>query len=142
MSRHTILIVEDDPGAAESFVPMLGACGYEVRVAVDGKAGVAELAKCDPAALIVDLHLPDVDGVTFVRRLRESVNHRHLPVAIVTGDYLLEDRVAVELTALGAGLYFKPLWEDDLVDIVRRLIGSGAENFDESGKIRTSLAPI
>lgn len=45
-----------------------------------------------------------------------------MPVAVVTADYLVDERVTRELQVLGAQLYFKPLWEEDLIRIVRDLL--------------------
>jgi DNA-binding response OmpR family regulator len=139
MSGCSILIVEDDPGAAEAFVPMLTAHGYEVRIAVDAEAGFREVARCKPTVLLVDLHLPVVDGVEFLRLLRRSTDHVDLPVAMMTGDYLVDDAVTNELQALGAPLYFKPLWEEDLVGAIQRLVQRSAD-FSSScrGKVRTA----
>jgi len=49
-------------------------------------------------------------------------DQRATPVAIVTGDYLLDDSVSTELRELGAELRFKPLWLDDLVGLARTLL--------------------
>ena len=122
----TILIVDDDPGAAEAFGPMLRAHGYHVRVAGDAESGLRELERSRPAAILVDLHLPTVDGVEFLTRLRASSRHARIPVAVVTGDYLVGDHVMERLQALGAQLFLKPLWEDDLNRIVRDLIRTGS----------------
>jgi hypothetical protein len=46
---------------------------------------------------------------------------------MMTADYLLDDHVTAELHALGVPLYFNPLWEEDLVEIVRRLLGRPVE---------------
>jgi DNA-binding response OmpR family regulator len=63
-----------------------------------------------------------VDGLGFLRRLREQTNQRDTPVAIVTGDYFLDDSVSAELRQLGAELKFKPLWLEDLVGLARTLL--------------------
>ena len=47
---------------------------------------------------------------------------RDTPVAIVTGDYFLDDKVSSELRELGAELKFKPLWLEDLVGLARNLL--------------------
>jgi CheY-like chemotaxis protein len=141
MSGCSILIVEDDREAADVFVPMLSPYGYDVRIAADAEAGFREMCLRPPAALLVDLHLPVVDGLAFLRRLRQSAEHRHVPAAILTGDYLLDDAVTRELAALDADLYFKPVWEEDLLDIVRRLVASAAEFSVDRGIIPTSARP-
>ncbi len=117
-----ILIVEDDPGAVEAFEYMLTAEGYRVRVAVDAPSALAEVERAAPAAVLLDLHLPITDGLELLRRLRATARHAHLPIAVVTGDYFLEERVARELERLGTRIFFKPLWEEDLMGIVRGLL--------------------
>ena len=118
----SILIVEDDPGAVEAFEYMLKAEGYGVRVALDAQSGLAELERAAPAAVLLDLRLPTTDGLEFLRRLRATVPHAHIPVAVVTGDYFVEERVARELERLGAQIHFKPLWEEDVMRIVHDLL--------------------
>jgi CheY-like chemotaxis protein len=66
--------------------------------------------------------MPLMDGVTLVRRLRSDIMLSRTPVAIITGDYAVDAMTARELSTLGAGLYFKPLWLVDLVGIVRQLL--------------------
>ena len=118
----SILVVEDDPGALEVFKHMLQAGGYSVRVALDAESGLTELARAVPAAVLLDLRLPTVDGLEFLRRLRATSTHGPVPVAVVTGDLFLEDRVARELETLGAQIHFKPLWEEDVMRIVQNLL--------------------
>ena len=118
----SILIVEDDPDAVEAFAHMLKAEGYGVRVAPDAQSAFVEIERAVPAAVVLDLHLPITDGLEVLRRLRATASQAHIPVAVVTGDYLVDERVARELQVLGAQLYFKPLWEEDLIHIVRDLL--------------------
>ena len=66
--------------------------------------------------------MPLVDGLGFLRRLRAFDDQRDTPVAIVTGDYFLDDTVSNELQELGAELRFKPLWLEDLVGLARTLL--------------------
>ena len=75
-----------------------------------------------PDAIIVDLRLPDLDGLDFLRRLRGRDETRHTPVAIVTGDYLFGGEKAAELEQLGAVVHFKPLWIEDLARLVHGLL--------------------
>ncbi len=127
MSGYSVLIVEDDPGAADVFVPVLARHGYEPRVEMNAEAGLQELQRRKPSALLVDLHLPVVDGLEFLRRVRSHAHLADIPVAVMTGDYLVDDRVTGELQSLGVPLYFKPLWEEDLVAIVEGLFASAGE---------------
>jgi len=104
-----------------SFGPLLKEHRYAARAACDANAAFDDIERGAPAAILLDLHLPIVDGLEFLRRLRSS-RHAAIPVAMMTGDYLIDDRIADELRTLGARLYFKPLWEEDLVQIVAELL--------------------
>ena len=117
-----ILIVDDDEGVTQTFARMLRLEGYAVRTAMSAENGLREAAEGHPDAIILDLRMPLVDGLGFLRRLRQHEGDRATPVAIVTGDYFLEDEVSDELRSLGAELRFKPLWLEDLVGLARNLL--------------------
>jgi len=121
----TILIIDDDEGVTETFARMLRLEGYRVRTAFTAENGLQEAVATHPDAIILDLRMPLVDGLGFLRRLREhesQESQRETPVAIVTGDYFLEDAISSELRELGAELRFKPLWLEDLVGLARNLL--------------------
>jgi DNA-binding response OmpR family regulator len=117
-----ILIVDDDEGVTQTFARMLRLEGYQVRTAVSAETGLREAEQNHPDAIILDLRMPLIDGLGFLRRLRAQDDHRAIPVAIVTGDYFLDDSVSNELKELGAELRFKPLWLEDLVGLARNLL--------------------
>jgi DNA-binding response OmpR family regulator len=117
-----ILIVDDDEGVTQTFARMLRLEGYQVRTAVSAETGLREAEQSHPDAIILDLRMPLVDGLGFLRRLRARDDQRTTPVAIVTGDYFLDDSVSTELRELGAELRFKPLWLEDLVGLARNLL--------------------
>jgi CheY-like chemotaxis protein len=101
---------------------MLQAQGHEVLMADDGEAALLKVAADRPDAVLVDLRMPRMDGVTFLRRLRAREGPRPMPVAIMTGDFSLSDESALELQSLGSKLYFKPVWLEDLLHIVEQLL--------------------
>ena len=117
-----ILIVDDDEGVTQTFARMLRLEGYDVRTAMNAEMGLQEAEQSHPDAIILDLRMPLVDGLGFLRRLRAHAGQRNTPVAIVTGDYFLDDSVSSELQQLGAELKFKPLWLEDLVGLARTLL--------------------
>jgi DNA-binding response OmpR family regulator len=120
--NSTILIVDDDEGVTQTFARMLKLEGFHVRTAINAESGLKVANESQPNAIILDLRMPLVDGLGFLRRLRSQDDQRATPVAIVTGDYFLEDSVANELRELGAELRFKPLWLEDLVGLARNLL--------------------
>lgn len=121
-SFATILIVDDDEGVTQTFARMLKLEGFEVRTAMNAETGLVEAQEVRPDAIILDLRMPLVDGLGFLRRLRAQDDQRQTPVAIVTGDYFLDDNVSAEIRQLGAELKFKPLWLEDLVGLARTLL--------------------
>lgn len=120
--KATILIVDDDEGVTTTFARMLRLEGFEVCTAMNGEMGLREASLCRPDAIILDLRMPLVDGTRFLRRLRANDELRTIPVAIVTGDYFLDEELSTELRELGAEVKFKPLWLEDLVDLARNLL--------------------
>ena len=121
-STSKILIVDDDEGVTQTFARMLRLEGYQVRTAVSAEKGLEEAEQSHPDAIILDLRMPLIDGLGFLRRLRAFEEHSTTPVAIVTGDYFLDDSISNELRELGAELRYKPLWLEDLVGLARNLL--------------------
>jgi DNA-binding response OmpR family regulator len=124
IARASVVVIDDDVAVDESFGQMLGDAGYATHVEADCRSGLEYLRTASPSVLILDLHLPDGTGLECLRRVRAWPRHRNLPVAILTGDYFLEEEIARELNILGARIYFKPVWEEDLLRIVRELLSA------------------
>src|SRR5688572_33285146 len=123
-ATRTILIVDDDPSVTETFERMLRLEGYHVVTALSAEAGLNQALRSRPHAVILDLRMPLVDGLQFLRTLRSKDELSKMPVAIVTGDYFLDDAVSRELRSLGAEVRFKPLWLEDLLALARNLLKS------------------
>jgi CheY-like chemotaxis protein len=119
--RATVLVVDDDEGVTETFARALRLEGYLVRTARDAATGLHE-ASAGPDAILVDLRMPLMDGLGFLHRLRQQDPGRSTPVAIVTGDYFIDDEIATELEGLGATLRFKPIWLEDVVKLTHKLL--------------------
>ena len=70
MALTKILIVDDDEGVTQTFARMLRLEGYQVRTAMNAETGLREAEHSRPDAIILDLRMPLVDGLGFLRRLR------------------------------------------------------------------------
>jgi DNA-binding response OmpR family regulator len=121
-SRGRVLIVDDDQSTAETFARMLRLEGHDVRTAPDAKTGLAAAHAYAPDAIIVDFRMPLMDGLGFISRFRAEEGDRMTAIAMVTGDYFLDDRITTELDKLGILLRFKPLWLDDLCTLAGALL--------------------
>jgi DNA-binding response OmpR family regulator len=124
MTPNKVLIIDDDEAVTETFARMLRLEGHEVRTALDAESGLREARTEAPDAIILDLRMPLINGLGFLYRLRAQERYQDTPVAIVTGDYCLDDSITRELGELGAQLHFKPLWLEDLVDLARALLAT------------------
>ena len=111
-SGPSILVIEDDPGAVRLLRAYLEGEGYEVEVATEGEAGIAAARASAPAAIILDVLLPGIDGWEVLRRLKADPGTRDTPVVVVT--VVDERNVAM---SLGAVDYFlKPVRPEALLD--------------------------
>jgi len=121
-AARPILIVDDDSAVAETFSRMLRLEGYEVVTALDPEEGLQLAESRRPSAIILDMRMPIINGLQFLRKVRATPTLADVPVAIVTGDYFMGEPVIDELKALGAAVRFKPLWLEDLVALARGLV--------------------
>ncbi len=117
-----LLIIDDDVSVADTFSRMLRLEGYEVWSALSAQDGLLLAQTHAPHAVILDLRMPAASGLQFLRSLRRIPALVKTPVAIVTGDYYLDEAQVAEIRDLGAELRFKPLWLDELVRLARELL--------------------
>ena len=129
-----VLIIDDDVAVTQTFASMLRLEGHEVRTALDAEAGLNQARIEHPDAIIVDLRMPLINGLGFLYRLRADERYQETPVAIVTGDYTVDDSLSRELEELGARLHFKPLWLEDLVDLTHGLLGADRAPRSDRGR--------
>jgi two-component system response regulator PrrA len=123
-ATRTILIVDDDRAVADTFARMLKLEGFNVATAVNAETGLELADSVRPNAIILDLRMPIINGLQFLRHIRSKTHLQEVPVAIVTGDYFLGETTAAELKSLGASVRFKPLWLEDLVALARTLLST------------------
>lgn len=118
-----ILIIDDDEAVSRTLARMLTLEGHAVVRVETAPEGLSQAAAEPPDAVILDMRMPAMGGLEFLRRLRADDRLRTLPVGIITGDYFLGDDILAEITALGATVRYKPVWMDDLSALTRELLG-------------------
>lgn len=84
MKNIRILIIDSDLEYAESNRKILEAAGYDVEIAQTGKQGLEAVRKDAPDLVILDAMLPDINGLSVCRELKEDARHEALPVLVVT----------------------------------------------------------
>ena len=113
-----ILLIEDDPRLAEMVSEYLGEAGFRVAVAAEGRAGLERLAREPYDALVLDLMLPDMDGLEVCRQLRATST---TPVLMLTARGDAMDRVVG--LEMGADDYLpKPFEPRELLARLRAIL--------------------
>ena len=123
-ATRTILIVDDDRSVADTFARMLKLEGFSVVTALTAESGLELADNVRPDAIILDMRMPIINGLQFLRTVRSRPHLVDIPVAIVTGDYFLAEPIQLELKSLGASIRFKPLWLEDLIALARTLVSA------------------
>lgn len=114
-----LLVVEDDPQVRAMLARALGYEGFDVTTAATAEAAMAELRAADPELMLLDLLLPDEDGMDVCRRLRAA--GEHIPILMLTARDTVSDRI--EGLEAGADDYLvKPFSTAELVARVRALL--------------------
>jgi two-component system response regulator MprA len=111
--------VEDDPQVRAMLTRALGYEGFEVAAAADAGSALAELRAARPDLMLLDLLLPDRDGVDVCRQLREAGDH--VPILMLTARDTVSDRVA-GLEAGADDYLVKPFSTAELVARIRALL--------------------
>ncbi len=114
-----ILVVDDDPAVSASLDRALRLEGYDVDLSPDGAAALRALAVAAPDAVVLDLGLPDLDGLEVCRRLRATGDDT--PVLILTARDAVDDRVQ-GLDAGADDYLVKPFALSELLARLRALL--------------------
>ncbi|OII60895.1 DNA-binding response regulator [Streptomyces sp. CC53] len=114
-----VLVVDDEASLAELLSLALRYEGWEVRSAEDGAGALRTARDFRPDAVVLDVMLPDMDGLSVLRRLRQE--HADVPVLFLTAKDSVEDRIA-GLTAGGDDYVTKPFSLEEVVARLRGLI--------------------
>jgi len=112
-----VLVVDDEPSLAELLASVLRYEGWEIQTASDGSGAVRTAREFRPDAVVLDIMLPDFDGLEVLRRVRAELPH--VCVLFLTARDAVEDRVA-GITAGGDDYVTKPF---SLEEVLARLRG-------------------
>ena len=114
-----VLVVDDETSLTDLLQMALRYEGWEIKTAADGSSAIATARDFRPDAIVLDIMLPDIDGLQVLQRLRADGND--VPVLFLTAKDALDDRIA-GLTAGGDDYVTKPFSLEEVVARLRGLI--------------------
>jgi len=136
--ESVVLVIEDDAQIRRFLRATLGNHGYRLFEATTGEAGLVEAATRQPDIVILDLGLPDIDGLDVIRRLREWTA---LPIVVLSARGQERDKIA----ALDAGAddyVSKPFGVGELLARMRAALRHATRNPEDAGESTFSLGDL
>jgi len=136
-----VLVVDDEPPIRRLLRTSLGAQGFDVFEAPDAATALEQVPRCKPDVMLLDLTLPDLDGIEVIRRMRSAGDKTPIIVLSSRGD----EKNKVEALDLGADDYVtKPFGMSELVARIRtalrhRVQEEGGEPVFHSGELTVDL---
>ena len=120
MAKNTpnILIIEDDSALNQAYQTILTRAGYNVQTAFDGEEALKLVADNEPDMIFLDLRMPTLDGIGFLRAYQPGANHKNVKI-IIFSNYDMQQEID-EAYDLGADRYVLKAWASpkELIKIV------------------------
>jgi CheY-like chemotaxis protein len=119
--RHSVLVIDDDDSLSDVLSHRLKKQGFRTIAAYSGKAGLAKAKDLQPSAILLDLGLPDADGLSICEQLSDSPETCAIPILIVSG----RDEPGLVRRCRAAGCHYflrKPYDPNALLVLVRQAI--------------------
>jgi CheY-like chemotaxis protein len=123
MSNLQALIIEDEADLAEIYTKALQREGFETETINNGKKALERLTTATPNVILLDLHLPQVGGVTILQFIRSDERLKKIPVIVTTAD----ERQAEELEHKADLVLLKPVSLNQLRELANRMANSSVQ---------------
>ena len=121
--RPLVLVIDDEPQIADLFSRLLCSGGFSTVEARSAEDALTLLGQgLAPDAILLDLLMPGMGGLAFLRRLRDDPRHKTLPVTVVTAHCFVDPSVQASVAALGATITFKPVDHHELLLLVTAML--------------------
>ncbi|WP_042384736.1 response regulator transcription factor [Streptacidiphilus melanogenes] len=120
-AEASLLVVDDEPNIRELLSASLRFAGFRVASAATGAEAVAAVQRSRPDLVVLDVMLPDADGFTLVKRLRDDSDRDKIPVIFLTAKDGVEDKIS-GLTAGGDDYVTKPFSLEELIARIRAIL--------------------
>ena len=119
--RPSILIVDDNRTVTRAMSVLVRDAGFDVIACHTGAEAIAQTESATPSAAVIDIHLPDINGLILSQQLRERLGP-DAPIIVVSGDTSME--TIKSLPHVGATYFFpKPVSARQLIARLKELLG-------------------
>ena len=118
MNKPLALIIEDEEDLAEIYSVALQGGGFETEIIRDGRAAIERLDGTVPNVVILDLHLPHVDGANILHQIRGKESFSKTAVMVTTADVQLAEDMHVQADLV----LLKPVSVDQLRELAKRML--------------------
>lgn len=124
VNNTKVLVIDDDLKTLRMLEALLGPQGYAVETVANGPEGIARAAVMHPDIILLDLYMPEMDGIEVCRTLRSQPETEHIPVICITG----YDDKSIKIRCLEAGandFLAKPIDPTELTTRIKNLLFLG-----------------
>jgi len=122
MIPKTILVIEDDDGFWEiNQFSLEAAGGWEVLTAASGREGLTIAAEDQPDAILLDVMMPEMDGIETFQQLQADLRTQKIPIIFLTAKARGAEQERLKEMDI-SGLITKPIKPQDLVDQIREIL--------------------
>ena len=121
MTTDKILVVDDDADAREILSSRLQACGYDVLMAENGWQALEQVRLKKPSLILLDVMMPELDGFTVCKFLKEKEETKKIPVIFLTAREQLQD-VERGFTSGADDYVLKPINWERLLPKIKKFI--------------------
>lgn len=132
---NKILLVEDDPDINNIYTLILKNHGYDIRSVMDGKSALAEVLSFQPEVVLLDIMIPDIDGIAVLQTIRSAPEYSQIQPKVLIMSNLGKEEVKEDAKKYGAQGYVikSDIVPSDLVTILEQLQTRADSAMDTSG---------
>jgi len=133
-SKKSILVVDDNPDIVTIVKTILEGKGFGVQSAINGSEAFSQLGEQKPDLIILDVMMPQMDGLEVLRKLRETPDYLSIPVILLTAKVQYED--VLKGYKLGADYYItKPFTSSQLINGINFMLSNDQDQSNQDKQL-------
>lgn len=118
--KKKIMVIDDSNAIRQSLVFTLKSAGYDAIEASNGAVALDLMRECSVGLFISDVNMPEMDGITLLKKIREDSSYKHTPVIMLTTESS-SDMIESGKKAGAKAWIIKPFQPEQLLDAVKKL---------------------